>query len=75
MSKNCDLYVSGSPGGSVYLLTPVSEAGQEFIDNRIPEDAQFLGKSVAVEFRYIDLVVEGARSEGYDVRVASNLVN
>ena len=72
---SADIRVSGSPGSSVYLFSPVSEAGHEFVDTRIGQEANFFGGAVVVEHRYILDLIEGARSEGYDVVIDSNLVN
>lgn len=53
--------------GSVYLVRGVSTAGTEWIDANLPEDAQRLGDSVAVEHRYIDNIATGMLSEGLRV--------
>lgn len=50
--------------GTIFLLRPVSSAGQAWIDEHIPEDAQSLGNAVAVEHRYIEDIVEGALEDG-----------
>lgn len=63
MSK--DLKIAG--GGSVYLVIPVSEAGREWIAETAPEDARFLGRGMAVEWRYLDGVIEAAREAGLEV--------
>jgi hypothetical protein len=61
-----DLHVEKQ--GSIYLLTPISETGQEWIDEHIPRDATMWGvNSVVVEHRYIEDIVEGARLDGLEV--------
>jgi hypothetical protein len=60
-----DLKISG--GGTIYLVSPVSKAGQEWLDETAPAEAQFLGNSMAVEHRYIAEVVEIARAMGMKV--------
>lgn len=75
MNKNCDLYVSGTPDTNIYLLEPVTDAGKRYIDECVPKGSKFIGNSVAVEFRYIDLVVAGAKEEGCRVRIDSMLIH
>jgi hypothetical protein len=38
--------------GSIFLLQPLTPEAQVWIDEFIPEDAQYLGSAVAVEHRY-----------------------
>lgn len=66
MSEQVDVRVHGS--GSVYLLEPVTEAAQEWIDENIPDDAQYLGKNLAVEHRYVDHILEGMQNDGLVVQ-------
>lgn len=44
-----DLLVSG--GGTIYLLFATSPRGETWIDEHIPEDAQWFAGGVAVEHR------------------------
>jgi hypothetical protein len=53
--------------GSIYLLHPLTEAAEEWIAEHIPSDAQYLGKAVAVEHRYIGGIVEGIKADGLTV--------
>ena len=39
--------------GSIFLLQPLTSAAQTWVDENIPEDAQYFGTAVAVEHRYI----------------------
>lgn len=59
-----DLQVTGI---FVFILTPVSDTGRKWIDKRIGPDAQRWGKGIAVEHRYIEDIVEGARLDGLEV--------
>lgn len=52
--------------GSLYLLRPVSEAGQQWLDENIEPDAQRLGNAVAVEPRYVWPIVDGMRNDGIE---------
>lgn len=54
-------------GGSLMMVRPVSEAGKRWLDETAPDNAQFLGDSMAVEWRYIEGVVEAAREDGLTV--------
>ena len=63
-----DFYVLG--GGSVYLLQPNTHAAHDWIGEHIPEDAQTLGESIAVEHRYIWDIIEGARADDLTVEKA-----
>jgi hypothetical protein len=53
--------------GSIYLLTPTSTRGGDWINEHIPEDATTWGISIVVEHRYIADIVEGAIADGLSV--------
>lgn len=61
-----DLRVSNH--GSIFLLTATSNAGEEWIGDHIPDDAQTWGESIVIEHRYISGVVNGAIADGLEVR-------
>lgn len=50
--------------GSIFLLVPISLAALEWVEANIPDDAQRLGRSIAVEHRYIWDIVAGATADG-----------
>jgi len=61
-----DLTFSGS--GSVYLLIPHTDAGREWIDQNVyAEDYQYIGSGIAVEWRYVDDIANGAMNDGLTV--------
>lgn len=62
-----DFTISG--GGTVYLLTPVSDAACEWVEDHLAPDRQYLGEGIAVEHRYIRDIIEGARRDGLVVSV------
>ena len=64
--KRPDLLISG--GATVFLLFATSPAGEEWIEEHIPDDAQWFTDGVAVEHRYIRDIVAGAISDGLQVR-------
>jgi len=53
--------------GSIFLLTPVTEIGHDWIAEHIPEDATRWGPAIVVEHRYIRDIVEGATADGLKV--------
>lgn len=53
--------------GSIFLVTPSTQALGVALRERVPEDAQFFGSSLVVEHRYIADLVRGLRGEGYEV--------
>lgn len=61
-----DLTFSGS--GSVYLLHAHTVAGQEWIDQNVcAEPYQYIGYAIAVEWRYVDDIANGAINDGLTV--------
>ena len=44
---------------NVCLLTPISDAAREWTNEHIPDTAQWMGPSVAIEVRYADDILEG----------------
>jgi hypothetical protein len=64
-APQADFLVTG--GGSVYLLHPLSDAAREWVGGHIPDDAQWLGRAVAVEHRYIEAIVDGIVGDGLSV--------
>ena len=63
--SGADFVVSG--GGTLYLLTPLTDAAKDWVDQYIDPDHQSLGNSIAVEHRYIAGVVEGIVGDGLRV--------
>jgi hypothetical protein len=53
--------------GSIFLLRPITKAGAEWIDDNIGDDAQWYGRAVVVEHRYIADIVDGARADGITI--------
>lgn len=54
--------------GTIFLLTPLSSAANEWVSEHLPEDAMWFGSSVVVEHRYIAPIVAGIQSDGLEVR-------
>jgi hypothetical protein len=53
--------------GSIFTLTPCTEGAQGWIDEHIDtEEAQFFGKALVVEHRYIDDILHGIEQDGLE---------
>jgi hypothetical protein len=52
--------------GSIWLVRPLTPAGQQFLDETAPEDAQFMGDAMVVEPRYVEDVQEAAILHGLE---------
>lgn len=56
--------------GSIWIITPLTDAGSLWIAEHIPDDAPRWGANgVAVEARYVVDIANGARDDGLDVTV------
>ena len=55
--------------GSIWLMFALTESGTEWIEDRIPDNAQTLGKAIAIEHRYVRDIVEGASGDGLNCEV------
>lgn len=61
-----DFEVTG--GGTVYLLRPLNETAKAHIEENTDDSAQWFGGALVVEHRYIVLLVQALRAEGFTVR-------
>ena len=50
--------------GSIIMLTPITEAGEDWIACQLAEDAPRLGNSVAIEPRCFGDIAEGIARDG-----------
>lgn len=57
-----DVWVSNE--GSIFLFYPRTEAAAEWFENNVQDDAQYHGKSLVVEHRYVDSIVQGLNESG-----------
>jgi len=48
---------------SMYVLSPVTEAGKTWLEDNL-QDAIRFGHGYAVEWRYLDAIVEGMKEAG-----------
>ena len=49
-------------------LRPVTDAGREWLDENVSDDAQWFGGALVVEPRYVADIVVGMRQDGLEVR-------
>jgi len=54
--------------GTIFLLVPNTPLAQEWIEEHIPDTAQYFGDAVVVEHRYIADIIEGIQQSGLEVR-------
>lgn len=66
MSVLPDYRVEG--GGTVYLVRAMNQAALDNLKEGVSDEAQWMGRAVAVEHRYIVPLVEQLRAEGWEVR-------
>ncbi len=50
--------------GSIWLLTPQTDAARQWVADYLSPDTQMFGEAVAVEPRYVHDIVTGMRDEG-----------
>jgi hypothetical protein len=54
--------------GSIFLLRPLSQPAQSWINENISSDAQWFGNGVVIEHRYIWAILEGIQNDGLAVQ-------
>jgi hypothetical protein len=53
--------------GTIFILTPLTDAAQEWVDANLPsERIEFFG-GIVIEHRCIDAILEGAHNDGLKV--------
>lgn len=52
--------------GSISILVPLSEAACDWIDEHLPNDAQWFGHGVVVEHRYLADILAGIEADGLE---------
>jgi hypothetical protein len=65
LGRTFDFTVTGE--GTVYLLTPKTEAAQDWVEENLPKDATIFGRAIAVEHRYIQSIIGGIAADGLTV--------
>ncbi len=65
--KNLTPDVSFSNHGSIWLARPLTDAGQDWIDDNIDPNAQWFAGALVVEPRYVGDIAEGMAADGLEV--------
>lgn len=50
--------------GSLVGMTPMSDTAREWMNEHIPDDAQWLGRQLMVEPRYAGDIIDGMQGDG-----------
>lgn len=54
--------------GSIFIMTPTSKAGHQWVDECIPVDATRWGQcSIVIEPRYLENIIDGACCAGLSI--------
>lgn len=53
--------------GSIFLVEPRNDDARSHLVEHVSDEAQWFGRMLAVEPRYVDNLIEGLRNEGYEV--------
>lgn len=53
--------------GSIFLLRGATDAGEEWIVEHIPAEAQRWCGDIVVEHRYIGAIIDGAMNDGLEI--------
>lgn len=53
--------------GSIVILTPTSVAARRWLNETAPDDAQWWGRGLVVEPRYLDGVLSAAVDAGFNL--------
>ena len=50
--------------GTIWLMTPNTDAGKDWVNEHIPEDAMKHGNAIVIEHRYVWDIINGALADG-----------
>ena len=64
-----DFTITGKAGDTVFLVHPGNDAAAEHLRTNAPSWAQFLGKALAVEHRFIEHLVHHWAFEGWEIKL------
>ena len=53
--------------GSLFLLFPLSQSAQSWVEEHLPTDVQWFGNAVVIEHRYVWAILEGIQNDGLAV--------
>ena len=53
--------------GSIFILYPWTQSAKDWVNEHIPEDAQYFGDGVVVEPRYVSNIIAGIEGDGLSI--------
>jgi len=53
--------------GSLFLLFPLCQSAQSWVEEHLPTDVQWFGNAVVIEHRYVWAILEGIQNDGLAV--------
>lgn len=53
--------------GTIVAIQPKTQAGRDWVNDNLSDDALWFGLSVIVEPRYFDAIAQGAHDDGLNV--------
>lgn len=56
-----------SDHGTIILLRPRTDAAKDWVSEYLPEDAQWIGRAVAIERRYFEPIYDGIVGDGLSI--------
>jgi len=56
-----------TPGGSIWLLTPITPEATTWTSDHLPADATHWGFSFAIEARFVEDIVYGIQEDGLTI--------
>ena len=62
--RQAEVDLSFENHGSLFLIRPLSDAGQTWLDENIGDDAQVFGNAIVCEPKFVEAIFRGATSEG-----------
>ena len=53
--------------GSIFLLFPLTQSAQSWVEEQLPTDAQWFGNAVVIEHRFVWAILGGIQNDGLAV--------
>jgi hypothetical protein len=66
-----DFTITGQAGDTVFLVHPGNTVAENHLTENTGDEAQFMGKALAVEHRYIESLVHRLAAEGWEIQLPS----
>jgi hypothetical protein len=67
-TKQTEADVTVENHGTIFTFESHTDAGREWIEQNIPEDAQWMGNRLCVEHRYAADIAQGMQNDGLVVK-------